>query len=155
MNSRIRVLVLCFWLFFPAVRPILCCCVHIFDATVTPPSFASMAHHLRSATATSSAEIQTRQAFAIRFSREVAPRPHHSSALGHDWALGSTHPSPPPWKQHRTSSPKPPLWETHSLHDARGPRANHHHLRRRCLSRCHPTLFGRGQPRMSARPCLL
>jgi hypothetical protein len=38
---------------------------------------------LRSATATSSADIQTRQAFAIRFLREVALRPHHSSAFGY------------------------------------------------------------------------
>jgi hypothetical protein len=46
MNSRIRVSVLCFWLFFPAFRPILCCCVHIFVATVTPPSFTRKANHL-------------------------------------------------------------------------------------------------------------
>jgi hypothetical protein len=46
MNSRIRVSVLCFWLFFLAFRPILCCCVHIFVATVTPPSFAREENHL-------------------------------------------------------------------------------------------------------------
>jgi hypothetical protein len=39
--------------------------------------------HLVSATVTSSADIQTRQAFAIRFLREVALRPHHSSAFGY------------------------------------------------------------------------
>jgi hypothetical protein len=42
----------------------------------------------------------------------IGLRPLHSSALGHDWALGSTHPSQPPRKQYRTSFPKPPLWET-------------------------------------------
>jgi hypothetical protein len=50
MNSHLRVSVLCFWLFFLAFRPILCCCVHIIDATVTPPPFASTAHHLVEAT---------------------------------------------------------------------------------------------------------
>jgi hypothetical protein len=59
MNSHLRVSVLCFWLFFLAFRPILCCCVHIFDATITPPLLAREAHHLRSAAATTfSAEIQ-------------------------------------------------------------------------------------------------
>jgi hypothetical protein len=48
MNSHLRVSVLCFWLFFLAFRPILCCCVHISDATVTPPSLARAAHHLLS-----------------------------------------------------------------------------------------------------------
>jgi hypothetical protein len=46
MNSRLRVSVLCFWLFFLAFRPILCCCAHIFVATVTSPSFAREANHL-------------------------------------------------------------------------------------------------------------
>jgi hypothetical protein len=43
----------------------------------------------------------------------------------------------------------------HSLHDACGPRANHHRLRRRSLSRCLSTLFGRRQPRIRARPGML
>jgi hypothetical protein len=75
---------------------------------VTPPPTAPAVPPPPSAMATSS-DIQTRQAFAIRFLREVALRPHHSSAFGHDWALGSTHPVPPPRKQYRTSFPKPPL----------------------------------------------
>jgi hypothetical protein len=117
MNSRTRVSVLCFWLFFPAFRPILCCCVHIFDATVTSPSFASTARHLRSPSRHTTFGRLLRH--LRRISRRDRPsrygsfetlsctsatplvglRPHHSSALGHDWALGSTHPSQPPRKQ--------------------------------------------------------
>jgi hypothetical protein len=46
MNSLLCVSLLCFWLFFLAFRPILCCCVHIYVATVTPPSFAREAPHV-------------------------------------------------------------------------------------------------------------
>jgi hypothetical protein len=93
----------------------------------------------------------------------VALRPHHSSAFGHttlrlSGTIGLWARITPP--NHLGSSIAQAFQSHlfgrhHSLHDARGPRANHHHLQRRCLSRCQPTLFGRRQPRMRARPGLL
>jgi hypothetical protein len=133
MNSHLRVLVLCFWLFFLAFRQFLCCCVHNLDATVTPPSLARAAHDLLSperhtpSRHTTFARLRrylrrkSRRDKPSRhgFLRDVARQPHHHSsafghttAFGHPWALGSTHPDPQPRKQYRTSFPNPPLWET-------------------------------------------
>jgi hypothetical protein len=206
MNSRIGVSVLCFWLFFPAFRPILCCCVHMFDATVTPPSFASMAHHLRSPSGQTT--FVRPRLYLRRKSRRDKPSRYGSFEelhLGHPTIVEATGPPPPSvrLRQHlrqisrrdklsrygsfeklhfghttRRPSGMIGLWARpipshhlgssigqafqshlfgrhHSLHDACGPRANQHFLRRRCLSRCLPTLFGRRQPRMRARPGLL
>jgi hypothetical protein len=96
MNSRIRVSVLCFWLFFPAFRPILCCCVHIFDATVTPPSFASTAHHLRS---------RSRHTTFVRIRRHLRRKSRRDKPsrygsfeqlhLGHPTFVEATGPPPP------------------------------------------------------------
>jgi hypothetical protein len=145
MNSHLRVSVLCFWLFFLAFRPILCCCVHIFDATVTPPSFAREAYHLRSPSRHTTlvrlrrhlrrisrrdkpsrygsfeqlhfGHTTLRPSGTIGLWARPTPSHHLGSSIGqafqshlftfgHGWALGSTHPFPPPRKQYRTSFPR-------------------------------------------------
>jgi hypothetical protein len=139
MNSHLRVLVLCFWLFFLAFRPILCCCVYNLDATVTPPSLARAANHLlspeRHTPSRHTTFVRLRRQHLRRKSRRDKPsrydffetlhlgyttlRPSATPPLrpsGTPLPSGTTglwaRPIPPhqqPRKQYRTSFPKPPL----------------------------------------------
>jgi hypothetical protein len=111
MNSRLRVSVLCFWLCFLAFRTILCCCAHIFVATVTPPSFAREANHLLfrppvlphllfgcgNISDGSLGVTSLRDTVSSGCCSSASPLlglwAHH--CLRAPWALGSTHPSSP------------------------------------------------------------
>jgi hypothetical protein len=133
MNSHLRVSVLCFWLFFLAFRPILCCCVHNLDATVTPPSLARAANHLlspeRHTPSRHTTFVRLRRQHLRRKSRRDKPsrydffetlhlgytslRPPATPPLRPSGTFGLwARPIPPhqqPRKQYRISFPKAPL----------------------------------------------